>query len=477
MMKSRTTHFMRACTVVLFAFAATAALAGPNRADDKRPNIIFLFADDWGWGDLSCHGSKMVKTPNLDKLASQGMEFTQFTVNNPVCSPSRTAVMTGQFPARHCIHEHFNNIAHHKKTGMPDWLDPKLVMLPHLFQAAGYKTAHFGKWHLTNGQVPDAPLPTAYGYDETGVFNGHGPQISMADSSTYDKTIGFIRKHKDSPFFINVWMHQTHTPHYPKEKFLKKFKDLDEQHRVYAAIVAEGDHGVGQIMKVLDELDLANDTLIIFSSDNGPEGTLGPNQKIHGKNKKPTPTEPTPLGRYYSVGSTGGLKGRKRSLFEGGVRVPFIVRWPGKVPVGKTNKTTVITAVDLLPTFCGAAGISLPDGYRPDGENMLEALMGKDVTRTKPIFWQWKGTHNGANWPELGVREGQWKLVIAADGNRKELYNIPKDRAEKANLANQQPEIVKKLSAKVLAWKETLPKNPPKHCISKLRKQEGGRPQ
>jgi len=437
------------------------------QADTEKPNIIFIFADDWGWGDLSLHGHKDYKTPYLDQMAKEGTNFTQFYVNNPVCSPSRTGVMTGHYPARHGVHRHFASIEHHENNGMPDWLDPSVVMLPRLFQEAGYKTGHFGKWHLTNVHIEDAPLPVEYGYDETAVFNGPGPQVDASTSQTFDKRIEFIEKHQGHPFFINVWLHETHTAHFPKEEFLKQFEHLDEQHQVYAAIVAEGDYGVGRILDTLDRLQLSENTLVLFSSDNGPEFTAGKNRKFYGKDD--ASTSDSGLDMYYSVGSSGGLKGKKRSLHEGGVRVPFIVRWPGTVPAGKVNDTTVATGVDLLPTFCAAAEIPHPKGYESDGENMLDALLGKEVKRTKPIYWEWIGNAKGANWPRLAIRDGDWKLLMTNDGKRKELYNIPKDNQEKKNQAKNHPEIVDKLSKKALAWKASLPTEPPLNSLSKMR--------
>ena len=211
-------------------------------------------------------------------------------------------------------------------------------------------------------------------------------------------------------------------------------------------------------------MDLENDTLVIFSSDNGPENTGSEKRKVSQDNS----TGPG-LGTYYSVGTTGGLRGRKRSLYEGGVRVPFIVRWPGKVPAGKINKTTVVTAVDLLPTFCAAAGIKLPDGYVPDGQNMLNAFKGKQINRTKPIFWEWR-KGGGDNWPRLAVRHGKWKLLMTYDQSRVELYNIPEDREESNDLADQNPDIVKKLTAMAKKWKAELPTAPPPGCMSKTRK-------
>ncbi|UCC99860.1 MAG: sulfatase-like hydrolase/transferase, partial [Phycisphaerales bacterium] len=365
---------------------------------------VFIFADDWGYGDLGIHGSTFCKTPNLDRMAKEGIDFQQFTVNNPVCSPSRTAVMTGQFPARHCIHQHFASVEHHQKAGMPDWLDPKLPLLPKLLKKAGYVTGHFGKWHLTNRHVLDAPLPTEYGYDEYGAFNVPGVQIKTAE--TCPRTIDFIHRHKDRLFFINVWLHETHTPHYPLKQYLEQFRHLDEQQRVYAAVVAEADAGVGSILSTLKDLELDEKTLVIFSSDNGPEWT----------GKRTTQDDNSTgrgLGTYYSVGQTAGLKGRKRSLFAGGIRVPFIARWPGMIPKGKVDRTSVLTAVDLFPTFLKLAGLPVPANIELDGQSIVAALRGFGFKRTKPIHWEWRGGHGPPYlWPHLGIRDGKWKMMF-----------------------------------------------------------------
>lgn len=429
-----------------------AALNQPCR--NEKPNVVFIYADDWGWGDLSCHGNTWLSTPNLDRLASQGTEFYQFNVNNPVCSPSRTALLTGHFPARYCVHEHFATIEHHRKTQMPDWLDPNAPMLPRLFKKAGYVTGHFGKWHLTNSHVPDAPRPTEYGYDEYAVFNGPGIQVEI--SRTCEKAVDFIQTHQQRPFFVNIWIHETHTPHWPTEESMKRYAHLDEQRQVYAAVVADGDKRIGQVLRALKQCNLEENTLIIFSSDNGPEVTGGEHSKKLS----------TGLGHYYSVGATAGLRGRKRSLHEGGVRTPFIVRWPGKVPAGRINRITEITCVDMMPTLCAAAGIRLPDGYVPDGENMLAAFEGREIKRMKPIFWEWRGNHSGENWPCLGIRHGRWKLLLSEDQTRVELYDIPLDRSESQNLADQYPEVVQKLTERLLKWKSKLPENPSADCFS-----------
>lgn len=430
----------------------------------ERPNIIFIFADDWGYGDLSLHGSTWIQTPNLDKMASEGIDFTNFTVNSPVSSPSRTAVMTGQFPARHSIHQHLAGVKSNQKRGMADWLDPEAPMLPRLFKEADYVTGHFGKWHL--GSCSDAPREDVYGYDEFATFNGSKINDIRKDSlASVDHAVKFIKENKDEAFFVNLWLHETHLAHFPQDRYMDHFKDLNEQKQVYASVIAEGDEGVGRILDLLKELNLDEKTLVIFSSDNGPEATRSKEAHWFHNNKNGG------FGGYFSVGETAGLVGQKRSLYAGGVRVPFIVRWPGVVPAGRIDSTSVTSAVDLLPTFAEAAGIDIPDNYRPDGESIYSAIKGDDFKRTKAIYWEWRGgISKDYMWPSLGVREGQWKLVTNKELNRTELYNIENDWAEKKDVAAEYPEIVEELSAKIDAWKTSLPTEPKKECTSKERK-------
>ncbi|MHC4478863.1 MAG: sulfatase-like hydrolase/transferase, partial [Planctomycetota bacterium] len=348
-----------------------------------------------------------------------------------------------------------------QKAGMPDWLDPKLPLLTKLLKKAGYVTGHFGKWHLTNRHIQDAPLPTEYGLDEYGAFNVPGVQIKTAE--TCPRTVDFIRRHKDQPFFVNVWLHETHTPHYPLDKYLKRFEHLDEQKRVYAAVVAEADAGIGSILDTLKELGIDEKTLVIFSSDNGPEWT----------GKRTTQDDNSTgrgLGTYYSVGETAGLKGQKRSLFAGGIRVPFIARWPGVIPKGQVDRTSVLTAVDLFPTFLELAGLPVRANIKLDGQSVVAALRGLGFRRTKPIHWEWRGGHGPPYlWPHLGIRDGKWKMLFNQEHNRTELYDIETDWAETTDVAEENPDIVKGLKKKALAWKESLPKEPPVHCFSKLR--------
>ncbi|WP_244651302.1 MULTISPECIES: sulfatase-like hydrolase/transferase [unclassified Lentimonas] len=441
--------------------AASGSKSDIKRSAEDRPNLIFIFADDWGYGDLGIHGSTFCETPRLDQMAAEGTDFQNFTVNHPVCSPSRTAVMTGQFPARHSVHQHFASTEHHERAGMPDWLDPKAPMLPRMLKEAGYATAHFGKWHLSNDHISDAPMPPQYGYDEFGAFNlpSNAPE-QMPTTSTIPRAIDFIQRHQDEPFFINLWIHETHTPHYPLPQYLEQFETLDEQQQVYAAIVAEGDAGVGRILDTLNDLGLDENTLVIFSSDNGPEWT--------GSKKEVDDTSTGPgLGSYYSVGESGGLKGKKRSLYAGGIRVPFIAHWPGVIPAGRVDRDSVLTAVDILPTFTELAQVALPDGYDPDGVSMVSALKGDAFTRNLPIFWEWRpARENPIVWPHLGIREGDWKLLYNESLGKAELYNIKNDWAEETDLSSQYPEVVAALEKKLQQWQETIPTEPPADCFS-----------
>lgn len=436
--------------------SSTAAVAA------ERPNIIFIFADDWGYGDLSLHGSDFVQTPHIDRMAAEGIDFQNFTVNSPVCSPSRVAVMTGKFPAAFCIHQHFASVASNKKRGMPDWLDPKATMLPRLFQNAGYRTGHFGKWHL--GNASDSPVEDRYGYDAFATFNGSGKnEVSSEGLASVDHAEAFIKNNKEKPFFVNLWLHEVHLPHYPLEKYLKQFKDLDERKRVYASVIAEGDEGVGRVLGLLKELGLDEKTLVVFSTDNGAEAARGPEHEFHNDNKRG-------LGGYYSVGESGGLIGQKRSLYAGGIRVPFVARWPGVVPQGKVDRESVLTAVDLLPTFLEAAGIALPKGFQGDGQSAFAAFKGESFERSKPIFWEWRGgLSKDYTWPAIGMRDGRWKLLVNKEMNKLELYDIENDWAEKKDLSKKNPEIVKKLSRKLDTWKQSLPKKPIDEACSSTR--------
>ncbi len=446
--------------------SAAGALILPSWACDAhaaakraRPNFIFIFADDLGWADLGCYGNRQIKTPNLDELAGKGTLFTQFYVSGSVCSPSRAAIMTGHFPARHAIHGHFSTARSNQARAMPNWLDPAVPTVTKLLNAAGYATGHFGKWHLGSGQ--GAPTPGDYGIDEHCTTGSAGPQLTGQDDPYFrakstaqivDSTIDFIEKNRHKPFYVNVWTLLPHATLHPTEEQMKPYRRFapagvpyEGVKQIYYASVSDLDRQIGRLIKKIDELGLADNTLIAFSSDNGPED-FDIRNAVHS-----------------GIGSTGPFRGRKRSLYEGGVRMPFIVRWANHVPAGRVDNSSIVAGVDWLPTICRLAGVKLPDGLSLDGEDMSSTLLGRPKQRAKPLMWQWRfrifgDTTNKS--PMLAVRDGKWKLLMNPDRSRVELYDIPGDPTELDNVADQHPEAVKRLSEQLLKWQGTLPTGP-----------------
>ena len=443
----------------------------PTSSAADKPNILFIFADDWGWGDLSCHGHPYVKTPNIDRLAAEGTDYYRFTVASGVCSPSRTAVMTGHFPARYSINGHFAWVKSNVRRNMPDWLDRKAPTVSRFLQSAGYRTAHFGKWHLANNMIVDSPLPSEYGFDTYGAFNCAGEQMPVHEDA--DNAIKFIEQcHTDNqPFFVNLWIHEPHTPFHTVPKYRWRFRELEERDNIYASVLSHADDRIGEVLDTLDRLKLSENTLVIFSSDNGPARTAkGAELKL---------MHDTATGAGYGIaaskGVTGGRKGYKASLMEGGIGVPFIARWPGKITAGAVDKTSIISAVDLLPTFCEIAGAQLPAEYQPDGISQLATLRGNgQPTREKPLFWKAASTravskNSPHHWVAYAVAHEQWKLAINKDNTHVELYDLITDPLETTDLSQSHPEVVTALSEKLEQWKSTLPSKPAGEVFSKER--------
>ncbi len=457
--------------------AAVACLPSRLQASEaRRPNIIFLLTDDQGWGDAACWGHPYYKTPNLDRLTREGTRFSQFYVANPVCSPSRTAFMTGRYPARFGIHGHFATHEQNAARVMPDWLDPKAPTVTRLLQSAGYVTGHFGKWHLGSGE--GAPEPGAYGIDRSVTLVSNGPQLreknakpephwwGKSTAQIMDLSIAFLRENKDKPFYLNIWTlvphatldptpeqlavydtlePQAENPAFGKwtRDYYKSAKDLRSQMRVFAASITDLDTQVGRLLDTLKELGLDQKTLLVFSSDNGPEDyTIG-------------------NAANAGVGSPGPFRARKRSLYEGGVRTPLVARWPGRVKAGTFDQTSVIGSVDFLPTVCALTGVKTPPGVSLDGEDVSDLLFGgPSRPRKGSLYWEWRSRVAGNpeyTPPPLAVRDGPWKLLTKLDRSGAELYDIPNDPAEEHNLAAAHPDVVSRLTELALAWKATLP--------------------
>ena len=431
----------------------------PAHAADRpqgKPNIVFVFCDDLGFGDLGCYGNRRIKTPNLDKMAAQGLLFTNFTVPSPVCSPSRVGVMTGQFPARHCFHGHLASLDSNQQRGIPNYLNPKSVTVTQLMQSAGYATGHFGKWHMGGPQDKEAPPPKGYGIDVSATVLSNGPSYKergdrRADSSLriMQCTLDFIESHAKQPFFANCWLVDPHSVLLPSQEQLDVYPALKSRAKgftsatqVYSAVITDVDKQVGRLLDTLKRLGLSENTLVVFSSDNGPAPIWGADTAHSG------------------AGDVGPLRGCKASLYEGGIRVPFIAYWPGRIPAGRVDDSTVLSGVDLLPSFCSLAGIPVSPDLALDGQDMSGALLGNPMERTKPLMWEYRfgpwGRHLQKS-PALAMRDGDWKLMMNPDRSRVELYNLKANPCEVDNLASENPDRAKRMSRQLLAWQQTLP--------------------
>ncbi len=431
----------------------------------RRPNILFLLADDLGYGDLSCYGHPRTKTPHLDQLAAEGTRFGQFYVSM-LCSPTRASILTGQFPSRWRVFAHFAALAGNKQRGMPDWLDAAAPSMPRAMQAAGYRTAHFGKWHLGGGSGsnrdgklyinhPDAPPVASYGFDVVRTTFGNGPTWKRAlpvdkphELYPYDEpewqtwssraiseaTMAFLdehaREHAGQPFLVHAFFKDPHTPMRPTEAMRAAYRDMPEPAQTHSAMVSFLDEQIGRILDRLDALGLRENTLVLFASDNGAVLSRG--------------------------GSNGALRGEKWTLYEGGIRVPFIARWPGQVPAGRVDEASVLNVCDLVSTFCGLAAARMPEGYVSDGEDVREALWGKPFVRKSAMLWH-HPTGAGRS-PTLAIREGDWKLVMNADGSGVGLYDLGRDAGETRDVAGENPQVVAVLKARITEWQQRLPR-------------------
>ena len=444
----------RALIPLVALLAASAAPAA------ERPNVVVLLVDDFGYCDPSCYGNKLAATPNLDRVAAEGVRFTQGYVPAPICSPCRAGVITGQFPARWRITSYLQTKAGNRACGMADFLDPAAPSLPRILQLAGYATAHVGKWHLGGGRdVIDAPKFAEYGYDlGLGTYESPEPaaplglktvpwgdqsklepqQVPRPERSRWmvDQALAFLKSHPTQPCFVNLWLDDTHTPFVatPGQIAAAGASKDAPQLANYKGVVAETDRQIGRLADGLR----GTNTLLLIVGDNGPS---------------------PPFARARS----GGLRGQKLSLYEGGVRVPFIAHWPGRARPG-TDATTVISAIDFVPTLAKICGAKLPANYQPDGEDMSRAVTGTPQRRAKPLFYEY-GRNDpsfayppaGQRSPNVAVREGDWKLLVNADGSGAELYDLSVDWAETNNFAKLKPEIAARLKAMALAWRRAMP--------------------
>jgi arylsulfatase A-like enzyme len=429
------------------SLAILALLAGPLRAE--RPNVLLIMADDQGSVDAGCYGAEDLHTPHTDALASRGVRFTQFYSAAPVCSPSRAGTLTGRWPVRAGVP---GNCASQK--GGKGALPPDEVTLAEMFRSAGYATAHIGKWHV--GYTPDTS-PRAQGFDHSfghmgGCIDNYSHFFYWSGPNVHDlwrngvevfhdgcyfpdlmvnEAAEFIRRHRDGPFFLYYAMNTPHYPYQGDAKWLEHFQDMPYPRNLYAAFVAAQDERLGRLFATLDDLGLRERTIVVFQSDNG-----------HSTEER----------AHFGGGSAGPYRGAKFSLFEGGIRLPAIISWPGTLPENET-RAQLAHACDLLPTLAELAGVERPRVHL-DGRSLARVL--RDPASPSPhegraLHWQ-VGAGPNADW---AVREGDWKLIgntrdtSRGDGRAQRvamfLANVRDDPGETTNLADEHPDVVQRL--------------------------------
>ena len=458
-------HLLQYLLIYVVAVLGSGSHSSVARADDpsqpeRRPNFLLILADDLGWGDLACFGHPVVKTPHLDRLASQGMKLTSCYSAGANCSPSRAGLMTGRTPYRVGVHSQIPMLS-------PMHLRASEITIARLLSDAGYATCHAGKWHL-NGMfnLPGQPQPSDHGFahwfsTQNNCLPNHlnpysfvrdripvGPQAGYASQLVADEAIRWLKAGRDSqaPFFLFVCFHEPHEPIRSAPEFEALYDFPDDPSRVaHHANISQMDHACGRLLATLDELGVANDTIVWFTSDNGPERT-----------------------KWHNTGSTGGLREYKGNMYEGGIRVPGIVRWPRHVAPGSTSDTPVC-GTDFQPTAAAIAGVEAPADRTLDGMNIALLLEGKPLARTRPLYWQFNYAHTR---PRLALRDGDWKLISTldklpprgvnitettndilkhAEPAEFELYNLRDDIGETTNLAEREPA---KLASMTAALKE-----------------------
>lgn len=410
----------------------------------SRPNIVIGLCDDLGYGDLGCYGHPHIKTPNLDKLAAEGMKLTDCYAAAPVCSPARAGILTGRTPYRSGIYDWIpgNNPMHLKQEE---------ITVATLLKEAGYRTCHAGKWHC-NGKFnsPEQPQPDDHGFEHwfstqnnarpthhnpvNFVRNGHsvGKLEGYSSELIVQEAIDWLNKwDRSKPFCLFVWFHAPHEPIATGPEFMEMYKDKKEA--IYYGNVSQMDHEFGRLMKALDDMELRDETFVMFTSDNGPE-TLNRYR-----------------GAHRSFGSPGPLRGMKLHMYEGGIRVPGIIRWPGKTKAGSVCDEPV-NGTDILPTLCEIAGASVPTDRPIDGTSILRIFEDKRIKRKVPLYWRYDRALSKPL--TVAMREGDWKILADNKMTKFELYNLRKDITEEHDLAASEPrrlETMKKTLAKLHA--------------------------
>jgi uncharacterized sulfatase len=453
-------------SALLLVGLVSACVSPPDLESAEPPNLVLVFVDDMGWGDFSCFGNDAAQTPNVDRLAREGVRFEQFYVNSPICSPSRVAISTGQYPQRWRITSYLAHRAQNERRGMAQWLDPAAPTLARSLQQQGYATGHFGKWHM-GGQrdVDDAPPITAYGFDRSLTnFEGMGPKLlpltlepgqakpkkiwagaeRLGDGHRWmlraeitggfvDAALAFVDEAAAAgkPFYVNVWPDDVHSPFWPSVT-----RWADGKRARYLSVLEEMDRQLGRLFARIErDPALRDNTLVVICSDNGPEP---------------------------GAGSAGPLRGHKTMLYEGGVRSSLVVWGPGLVRgAGTVNRTSVFSAIDLVPSLLEIAGASTQH-VDYDGEALAATLLGRgEASRSMPIFFRRPPDRDRFygvdDLPDLAVRSGRFKLLCEYDGSAAHLFDLESDVGEQRDVSRAHPEVAASLRAQLLAWHAAMP--------------------
>ena len=450
--------------LVLAAACVSLTLPPTPRPQATPPNVVFILADDLGWADLGCYGNPFNRTPNLDSLALHGVRFTQAYAAAPVCSPSRAAILTGKHPARlhltnFLVGERVDSASRLAPAPWTKYLPAAEVTMAEWLKAQGYATGMVGKWHLGGA---DSLAPWGQGFDYARVIGRNGLdyyrygifednyQTEFRDGGTHyltdkltDYAVDFLEKNKERPFFLYLTYSAPHIILVPRgdklNHYLYKYEKFGGRYNpYYGAVVESLDDGVGRVMKKLRDLGLDENTLVVFTSDNGGVGLpeLGP-----------TPTSNAPLRSW------------KGHLYEGGIRVPLIFRWKGRLPENQT-RDAVVTGTDFLPTFADLLG--LPPQYAPDGRSFASVLNANPAPFERgPVFWHYPHFSNQMSRPAAAVRLGDFKLIEFYETGKTELYNLKTDLSETTDLTRSQPGKSKELRARLDLWRRGIGANLP----------------
>ncbi|NDV81751.1 sulfatase [Bacteroides sp. 51] len=438
--------------------------ANPQKENkSSKPNIIFILTDDMGYGDIGIYGGNFVPTPHIDQMAQEGIRFEQYYSASPISSPSRAGLLTGMYPAQWNITSYLQTRKGNRDAEMADFLDTNAPTLPRAMKAGGYKTGHFGKWHLGGGRdVDNAPGFALYGYDEyVSTYESPDPDplltstnwiwaasdsIKRWNRTAYfvDKTLDFLKRNEGEPCFINLWPDDMHTPWVGDMEEQDLFPKGVQTEKNFKTVLREYDKQIGRLLRGIKDLNLDNNTIVIFTSDNGPAPS-------------------------FRGSRAGNMRGCKASLFEGGTRMPFII-WDtkGQIPEGKVDDSSVVSAVDMFQSLCHIAGVNTPNGYlkQTDGTDMSKALLGTPQERKKEIYWEYRRNDNKAfpkpkgeedASPNVAIRKGDWKLLVNHDGSDVMLFNLRENPQETVNISANHPAITEELKEKALKWRASLP--------------------